>query len=265
MRAGRSALWILFAIGCVSTPEMPADHGWQRVRLTEEDTAADPLPSARTLIDRRETPGSLDRAIALLRWHLDRKPGSPEIHLLLAEAHSRSAEALDLQKPEDQSPHLYHRTEGLKHAAEAIRLLPDNGAAHYWMATNLLHAADGERSLGRAKAALTELDKADRMTPDVDDAGPSRMRGKVLHEMPALFGGSLSKALASFKRAVEIAPHAPTGRVWFAQAYVDARKPDLARQQLEAVVNAKPRPRHEKEDAAARQKAEEILRKLEAR
>jgi len=258
-------LYLLLAAGCASAPPMPDDHAWQGVHLSAAEQQTDPLPSARLLIDRRETPGSLDHAIALLRWHVERHPQSAELHTLLAEAHSRSAEALDVQKREDLGSHLYHRTEGINHAREALKLSPDSGPAHYWLATSLLHAADAERSLGRAKEALGELDKADKLSPDVDEAGPSRMRGKVLHDMPALFGGSLSKAIASLKRSAEIAPQSNTAHLWLAEAYVDAKQPDLARQELEKVVNSKPRAHREKGDSADKQKAQEMLKKLEAK
>src|SRR5262245_32936433 len=231
MRPGLSMLLLLLAtVGCASTPPMPDVHGWQGVQLSAAEQQTDPLPSARSMIEDRETPGSLDHAIALLKWHVERHPESGDLHLLLAEAHSRSAEALDLAKKEDQGPHLYHRTEGLKHAQQALKIVPENGRAHYWMATNLLHAADGERSLGRAKEALAELDKADKLAPSVDEAGPSRMRGKVLHEMPSLFGGSLSKAIVSYRRAVEIAPESTTTHLWLGQAYVGAKQPELQKQ-----------------------------------
>jgi len=241
---------------------MPDEHAWEGVRLSAAEQQTDPLPQARTMIDLRENTGSLDHAIALLRFHVERHPESTDLRLLLAEAHSRSAEALDLEKREDQPHHLYHRTEGLKHAREAVKLSPDNGPAHYWLAANLLHAADGERSLSRAKEALQELDRADKLSPNIDDGGPSRMRGKVLHDMPALFGGSLSKAIVSLKRAVEIAPEAPTAHLWLAEAYVDAKQPDLARKELETVVSAKARPHREKEDGADKQKAQELLKKV---
>jgi tetratricopeptide (TPR) repeat protein len=265
MRRTRAAVWMIVLAGCASSPPpMPRQHRWQSVQLSAGDQKGNPLLSARTLIDQRETPGNLDHAIALLNWHLERQPQSADLHQMLAEAHSRAVEGLDLKKTEDQPQHLYHRTEGMKHAQEAVRLAPDHGAAHYWLATNLLHAADAERSLGRAKEALAELDRADKMAPEVDQGGPSRMRGKVLYEMPALFGGSLGKAIVSLRRALEIGPDVPTTRVWLAQAYVDAKKPDLARKELEWVVNAKPRPHREKEDGADKQKAQELLKKLSA-
>lgn len=259
-------LLLLFAVGCSSTPApIPDEHPWQGVNLTATEQQSDPLPAARLMIDHRETSGSLDHAIALLRWHVERHPESADLHLLLAEAHSRSAEALDAQKKEDQGAHQYHRTEGMKHAQEALKLSPQSGPAHYWYATNLLHAADAERSLGRTKTALAELDQADKISPDVDEGGPSRMRGRVLHEMPALFGGSTSKAIASLKRSAQIAPAMTTTHVWLAEAYIEAKQPDLARKELETVVNAKPRPHREKEDGADKQKAQELLKKLDAR
>lgn len=256
---------LLFAVGCASTPSMPDDHPWQGVHLNASEQSADPLPSARLMLDQRETPGNLDHAIALLNWHVERHPESADLHLLLAEAHSRSAEALDLEKKEDRGPHLYHRTEGLKHAQEALKLSPQSGPAHYWLATNLLHAADAERSLGRAKTALAELDQADKLSPDVDEGGPSRMRGRVLSEMPALFGGSTAKAIVSLKRSAEIAPGSTTTHLWLAQAYIEGKQPDLARKELEKVVNAKPRAHREKEDGADKQKAQELLKKLDAK
>ena len=258
-------LLLLFAVGCASTPAQSGPQSWEGVRLSADEQQTDPLPSARSMIDLRETAGSLDHAIALLRWHLEKHPESAELHQLLAEAHSRSCEALDLQKREDQGPHQGHRTEGMKHAHEALRLSPDSGPAHYWLATNLLHAADAERSLGRAKEALAELDRADKLSPEVDEAGPSRMRGKVLADMPGLFGGSTPKAIASFKRAVELSPENPTTHLWLAQAYIDAKQPDLARKELEKVVNAKSRPHREKADAEDKQKAQDLLKKLDGK
>jgi len=256
-----------FLAGCSSSPE-PAPAGgypWQRVQVGPAEQKEDPIATATKLIEQREKPGNLDHAIALLDWHVERKPDSAELHELLAQAHSRAAEALDLNKSENRSGHQHHRTEGIKHAEQALKLAPDSGPAHYWYATNLLHAADAERSLGRAKDALKQLDLADQLSPKVDDGGPSRMRAKVLAEMPGLFGGSLSKAIASYRRSLELAPDCITTHLWLGQAYLEAKKSDLARKELEWVAAAKPRPGHEKEDGEDKQKAQELLKKLETK
>jgi tetratricopeptide (TPR) repeat protein len=263
------ALVTILAIsaGCGSTtePEPAEGHAWQHVQVSPAEQKDNPIPTATRLIDQRETPGNLDRAIALLNWHVERRPDSAELHELLAQAHSRAAEMLDIAKPENRAGHQHHRTEGMKHAEQALKLSPDSGPAHYWLATNQLHAADAERSLGRAKDALKQLDLADNLSPKIDDGGPSRMRAKVLADMPGLFGGSLSKAIASFRRSLELAPDCITTHLWLGQAYLEAKKPDLARKEFEWVAAAKARPGHEKEDGEDKQKAQEALKKLETK
>lgn len=247
------------------TDRMPDEHAWEKVVLTDEERKANGIEDARKRIDLREEPGSMDHAIAILRYHSQRRPDAADLHLLLAEAHSRAAEALNLEKPEERSPHLYHRTEGLRHADEALRLAPGSGPAHYWRGTNLLHFADGERSLGRAKEAISALDQADKICPEIDEGGPSRLRGRVLYEMPPLVGGSVSRAIANFKKSLQYGPNHPTTHLWLGEAYQYARQNELARKELEWVLNAKPRPHREKEDAGDRQKAQELLKKLEAK
>ena len=259
------AALLILALGCSTAERAPEDHAWQKVSLSADEEKGDPLKSAPRLIEQREKPGSLDHAIALLNWHVERNPQSADLHLLLAEAHARSAEALDAQKDEERPYHKYHYTEGIRHADEAVRLAPNSGPAHYWRACNLLHAADAEQSLSRANTALKELDMADHQSPGVDDGGPSRMRGKVLHDMPSLFGGSVSRAIVNFQKSLKIAPNLSTTHLWLGEAYLSAKKNDLARKELEWVANAKPRPGHEKEDGENRQKALELLKKLEAK
>jgi tetratricopeptide (TPR) repeat protein len=266
MRLFTSAFILGLSVGCASTPAAPPEgYRWQQKELSEGDKKSDPIPTATKLIEERESPGKLDQAIALLQYHVDQHPDNVALQTLLAEAHSRSAEMLDLAKTEDRAPHQHHRTEGMKHAEEAVKLDPNSGAAHYWLAANQLHAADAERSLGRAKDALKQLDLADQLAPKVDDGGPARMRGKVLADMPGLFGGSTSKAIASYRRSLEMAPNCITTHLWLGQAYVDAKKNDLARKEFEWVAAAKPRPGHEKEDGEDKQKAQDLIKKLETK
>jgi tetratricopeptide (TPR) repeat protein len=264
MLAPTAILWALF--GCASPPAAPGpDDSLQAGELDEAEMKEDPVPAATRLIEERETPGRLDHAIALLEWHVEHRPDSAQLQQLLAEAHSRAAEMLDPAKPDDRPAHLQHRTEGRKHGEQAVKLDPNSGAAHYWLAANLLHAADAERSLGRAKDALKHLEQAEQLSPGIDEGGPSRMRGKVLADMPGIFGGSTSKAIASYRRSLELAPDCMTTHLWLGEAYLDAKKTDLARKEFERVIAAKPRPGHEKEDGDDRQKAQELLRKLEAK
>jgi tetratricopeptide (TPR) repeat protein len=266
MRIISTVALAFFAAGCASAPVAPQDMSANGAsHLTDEEKQKDPVPEVTRLLEQRETAGNLDHAIALLTWHVGQHPDSAPYHELLAEAHARSCEALDLKKSEDKAPHKVHRTEGLKHGEEAVKLDPQSGPAHYWYAANLLHAAEAESSLGRTNSALRQLDQADKLSPKIDAGGPARMRGRVLSQMPGIVGGSTKKAIANYQRSLELAPDCITTHLWLAEAYIDADKPDLARKELQWVASAKTRPEHQKEDNDDKQKARDLLKKLETK
>jgi tetratricopeptide (TPR) repeat protein len=257
------AVFLCHAFGCASAPVVPQNQ--PLIELTDEEKRKDPVPEATQLIEEREKPGKMDHAIRLLQYHVDQHPESGQLHELLAEVHARSCETLQLSKSEDRQLHREHRTEGIRQGEKAVTINPESGPAHYWLACNLLHAADAEKSVGRAKDALKHLDQAERLSPKLDEAGPARLRGKVLADMPGLFGGSTSKAIASYRRSLELFPDCITTHLWLAQAYLDAKNTDLARKELEWVTAAKAKPGHEKEDGEDIQKAQELLKKLESK
>ena len=253
--------WILLFLalsGCAEAPSAPDSP----TEATAEEKKMDPIKAGRELIDQREKDDSLDRSVRLLEYHSSQKPQSAALHILASEAYSRSLEALEDRKSQERDRVQRLLTKGKLHADEAVRIEPTNGAAHYWLACLLLHEADVQRSLGKAKEAIVQLEKAESLLPGVDEGGPSRMRGRVLAEMPPLFGGSLSKAVAAYQKSLVVAPNCITTHLWLGEAYSDGKKVDLARKELEWVLAAKPRAGHEKEDGADQKKAEEKLKSL---
>ncbi|HVR86489.1 MAG TPA: hypothetical protein VMU54_19355 [Planctomycetota bacterium] len=255
----RVRVFLLWALaGCAEPPpepEKPADP-------TVEERALDPLRVGREWIDQREQEGKLDQAIRVLDYHSAQKPQSAALHLLAAEACSRALEDLGERKSQERALVKRLLANGKFHGDEAVRIEPTNGAALYWRACLLLHEADVHSSLGTAKRALAELERAEALLPGIDQGGPARMMGRVYYEMPGLFGGSVAKAIAAYQRSLKIAPNCMTSHLWLGEAYLDARKPDLARAELEWVLAAPPRPGHEKEDGADQKEAREKLKGL---
>jgi tetratricopeptide (TPR) repeat protein len=234
-------------------------------RTRQGETKGDSFLPARKLIDQREAPGALARAITLLEGQLPQKPQSVELLVMLAEAHSRSLEVLDVNKKGDLPSHKEHRTKGRSHAQEALRLAPNNGVAHYWLGCLLLHAAEAESSYGRMKEALPHLKLAEHLEPATDDGGPARMLGRVYQETPGgLLLGSKPEAIKWYKKSLEVAPESISTHLWLGETYVAASKPALARPELNRVVATKPRGGHEKEEGEYRQKAENLIKKLSA-
>jgi len=255
------------ACAATSSENEPAPSGPTpgTVVLTKSETQGDPLPAARKLIDQRETPGSLARAIALLETQLPGKARSADLRILLAEAHSCSLETLDVKKQADLASHEQHRTAGRFQAQEALRLAPGNGIAQYWLGCLLLHAAEAERSYGRLKEALPHLQLAQNQAPATDNGGPARMLGRVYQETPGgLLLGSKPEAIKWYKKSLEVAPDAISTHLWLGEAYLADHQPALARAELERASAIKPRGGREKEEGEYRKKAGELLRKLPA-
>jgi tetratricopeptide (TPR) repeat protein len=261
-RMRRVCFVVLLAVpGCLEPPE-PQEPPTPVAAPHSEDQAADPLKRGRDLIEHREQGDNLEHAIRLLEWHSSQNPQSAAIHVLAAEAYSRSLEAMGDRKLEERPRVRQVLAKAKPHADEALKLDPKSGEAFYWKACLLLHEADIEKSLGRANEALKLLDQAEALNPAIDEGGPTRMKGRVLQELPGLFGGSTSKAIACYKRSLELAPNCITTHLWLGEAYTDARKYDLARRELEWVVAAPPRPGHEKEDGDDQKEAADKLKSL---
>jgi tetratricopeptide (TPR) repeat protein len=201
--------------------------------------------------------------IAILRFHWPAMRDSARANLLLAEAHARYVDTLDLKK--DALHHERHRNAGRFHAERALRLDPESGAARYWLGVLLLFAADGEQSYARLKEALKALDAAERSVPGVDDGGPARMKGRIYQETPGFpFLGSKDKAIECFKRSLEIAPGRLRTRLWIAEAYVGEHKAAAARAELGSILAAPRNERRPREDGEVRLEAKALLLKLPA-
>jgi tetratricopeptide (TPR) repeat protein len=210
-------------------------------------------------IERREEAGALERAVDLLAWHAHARP-SAELSLLLAEAHARALDRLDLKREEDRPLHARHRAAGLRHSEAALRERPEDPAAQYWRACVVLHAAEAESSYARLNDAVKLLEAAEAEAPDLDHGGPARMLGRIYQETPGWpMLGSKAKAAFYYKRSIERAPDFAQTHLWLGETYVSAKRQDLARPFLEKAATLPLRPGHEEEDGRHRAAARRLL------
>jgi len=235
----------------------------------ESQIPSDPatvLKKAELLIERRESPGSLEEAITLLNAHVADPGQALQMLVHLAEAHGRLVDTFDLAKAAEKPKHQEHREAGRRAARMATELDPKNGPAHYWYGVILLFCADGEQSYSLLKQALRELESADRLSPDVDGAGPARMLGRIYQETPGWpFLGSTRKAIEYFERAQRSAPAHLRNHLWLGLAYEAAGRKGAAQEQLELVVASTPHAGHEKEEQAMKSESEAHLKVLKSR
>lgn len=98
----------------------------------------------------------------------------------------------------------------------------DDGAVHYYLATNLglairEHPTQAMDNLGRLE---DELKQAIALTPDIDDGGPLRVLGTLYLKAPAWPSGigDRDKALELLGKAVKEHPGHPLNHLFYAQA-----------------------------------------------
>jgi tetratricopeptide (TPR) repeat protein len=214
--------------------------------------------AARKLLDRPDDESALPQAVALLRHHWRKDPKSVPLNLLLAEAHVQYAERYEAK--EDKEARKRHIDAGRTHCKAA----PDHGEALYWHGHLLLHSADIERSYGRLKEALAEMEKAERSAPDTDLSGPARMIGRIYQETPSfLMLGDTKKAYSWYETALKRAPQSLQTRLWMVQVCIELDKYKEARQHIEFIDKAKPRTGREKQDKSYQEEARGLLGKIQ--
>jgi tetratricopeptide (TPR) repeat protein len=248
-------------------PSLP-DLGEAASPLTDRDKKFDVAQACKEATDELANhEDQVRHVIALLRFHWPSNPESAEINILLAQAHARVLEGLELKNKADREPHRRHREAGKFHVEAALRAKPGSADAHYWHGAILLHTAEAESSYGRMKEGLTEMEAAAKLDPRVDSGGPDRMIGRIYQEAPGwpIGLGSRSKAIGFYKKSLEIAPESRLTHLWIAETYSADGQTDNARTEAAKAAEGKPRPGHEKEDKENIQKAQELLKKLDAK
>lgn len=134
-----------------------------------------------------------------------------------------------------------HFGDGAAQAKRAIEIHKFGVEGHFWHGVNALEAArrKGAISLGAAYGAAS---KAIEQSMKIDEAyhfaGPVRVWGRIQHMKPLLLGGNLDKALESYIRARQIAPHNSTTNLYYAEALWADRQPKVARRICEELIAA---------------------------
>lgn len=255
---------------CASAPEAQPPAGSlpesdpPAPTLTEQMKSADLETVRRYALTDLDSDGEYGHVLTLLRHHWPKAPQDATLNALLAEAHAKTVDTLDLKKPEEKPRWDRHRQAGLFHARKAVEAAPESGHARYWLGALLLYTADLEQSYGRLKEALAELLKAEKLDPKVDDGGPARMLGRIYQETPGFpFLGSKSKAIEWYRKSIEIAPRRLLTHLWLAETYAADKQADAARKEIQGVLQPQAEDRvYPRTNGEIRKKAQELLKRL---
>jgi hypothetical protein len=128
--------------------------------------------------------------------------------------------------------------EGREAARRAIELAPRAALAHLFYGINTGRWGQ-THGVMRSLFLLSDVRDAIRRTLDLDPTLPAAyaLAGNVDYEVPGLFGGSLERAEASFRKGLGIDPRFTALRVGLAKVLRRQGRPADARQELRLVVD----------------------------
>jgi hypothetical protein len=155
--------------------------------------------------------------------------------------------------------------QGIKAAQQASQLKPDRPEGHFWTAANMGELADhfGLRAGLRYRGPIrTELETVLRIAPAYLEGAADRALGRYYHELPSLFGGSMSRAEQHLRASLTYDSNSTISRYFLAELLVDAKRLAEARSELRRVLDAPLSTDWAPEDRDFKKKAAELLATL---
>jgi len=165
--------------------------------------------------------------------------------------------------PADEQRQQYER--GIKAGMRAIELEPQRPDGHFWVAADMGAMAEsfGLRAGIRYRGPIkTELETVLKIDPAYQQGSADRALGRWYFRVPRLFGGSKDKAIEHLKQSLTHAPESTATHFFLAEQYLDMDKPDDARREARAVLDAPLHPDWTPEDREFKQKAKALLEKI---
>jgi hypothetical protein len=163
----------------------------------------------------------------------------------------------------EKSSELYAR--GALHGRRAVELESKRVEGHFWMGVNLALRAQARKGLRGALALLESraaLRRAGEVSEDYHGAGPLRVLGRLEHKSPRVLGGSLSRSLRYYERALAIAPANTVTLVYAAELEIDRSDFKRAALLLETIIGLPVDPDWEFENIRDKNLAKSMLRRL---
>jgi len=210
----------------------------------------------------RDSQPSLLQAIHFYTSALQINPDDKDLLVRLSIAYYWKGINIKEEKKEERKKAFI---EGQKFAQKLCELNPDSIEGNFWFAVNRA-LYGGEIGVMKSAFMLPDIKKRMKIVMDREKfyyhGGPQRLLARIDYETPGFLRGSLEKAEAMLKEAIQESPNFSLSHIYLADIYMTMKKPDLARKELQFVLELsedsmpeyKPEIRRDKRRATARMK-----------
>jgi len=247
-----------------ATGALAQDIRQPRTPLTSpQGDVTETLKQVDALYDARDTEGSADQSLTLLREAAKKNPDNGDVQWRIARSTFWLAE-----DPANKNRQRELTVEGRKAGERAVKLSPDKAESHYYLAINLGeygHAVGIVRALGEGVEGRfkTALDKARELNPRVDDGGIFSTYGRYWYELPWP-RKNLNNSIKELRNGLkEVPPHLRM-RVYLAETLLERKETgdvEEAQGLIKEVVAAKPGAYDRADEKRAQQMARRVAEK----
>jgi tetratricopeptide (TPR) repeat protein len=155
--------------------------------------------------------------------------------------------------------------QGIAAGRAAVAIEPGRPDGHFWLAANLGAFAESQglrAGLKLRKPIKDELETVLRIDPSFLQGSADRALGRWYFKVPALFGGSRTRAEAHLRASLKYNPASTASHFFLAELLLDQHREAEARAELQQVLDAPVDPDWVPEDRDFKQQAAELLGRL---
>ncbi|MGE3959194.1 MAG: TRAP transporter TatT component family protein [Vicinamibacterales bacterium] len=159
-----------------------------------------------------------------------------------------------------------HLERGVVAAQAAAKLEPGRPEGHFWAAANMGALAENfglRAGLKYRKPIREALETVLRLDPAFMQGSADRALGRYYARVPALFGGSRTKAEQHLRASLRYNEHSTISRFFLAELLIDQKRMAEARAELQHVLDAPLSAEWGPEDRDYKTKAAALLRTLD--
>ncbi len=156
--------------------------------------------------------------------------------------------------------------EGITAGEAAAKLAPDKPDGHFWYGANLGGRAEAQGpiyALSSVPDIRREMEAVIKLDENYEDGSAYMALGQIDMELPEMMGGDHKRAIDELEKGLKVSGGDNSMlRLRLAEAYYEAKRPQDARAQADAILKMKPDPDYEAEHQEAVEGARQLLKKL---
>ena len=221
-------------------------------------SGSDPMAEADDLFSYGEDMARDRQALSIIAHALERRPD--EYQLLWRAARVYYHVGDDAAAGEKRG----YFERGIATGQRAVALRPTGVEGHFWLGANyggLSEIRGIVQAFQMIKQVRTEMETALRLQASYEDGGAYLALGQLDRQLPRLFGGNITRAIAYLEQGLRVVPQNMSMRFALAEAYLDAGRREDGQRQLLEILSMPVLPARARANRATQEKARQLLSK----